>query len=177
MGALNKYNAREPKYREDKAKLLVNGKKIYDGREMIINAFKSKIFPIIPSGFDSDEDEIPKMSPNEDELSKQYDEPHKKISNIDQKLDRELIRKYIKKESSSKLFEFLRYSQNKTIDGSKQGLIEVNLSDLKKDIRNVSDEEGKRKNLDLIAYLIEKILDTIKKINNQEEKPEHYRYA
>ena len=92
---------------------------------MIINAFKSKIFSIIPSGFD----------PDEDELSKHYDELHKNISNIDQKLDRVLIKKYFKKKFLLELFEFLRYSQNKTIDGSKQALIEANLSDLKKDIR------------------------------------------
>ena len=38
----------------------------------------------------------------------------------------------------------------------------------------MSDEEIKRKNLDLIAYLVEKILNTIEKINinNQEEQPE-----
>ena len=70
------------------------------------------------------------MSPDEDELSKQYYELNKNISNIDQKLDRELIRKYFKKESLLELFEFLRYSQNKTIDDSKQALIEANLSDL-----------------------------------------------
>ena len=41
---------------------------------MIINAFKSIIFPITPSGFSSDEDEIPRMSPDEDDSSKHYDE-------------------------------------------------------------------------------------------------------
>ena len=35
----------------------------------------------------------------------------------------------------------------------------------------MSDNEIKNKNLDLIAYFVEKILDTVKKINNQEEKP------
>ena len=94
---------------------------------MIINAFKSKIFPIIPSGLDSDkdEDEIPKMSSDDDELLKQYDELYKAVSNVGNKLDSELIRKHFKKESLLELFEFLRYSQNKTIDGSKQALTEA----------------------------------------------------
>ena len=30
-------------------------KKIYDGREMIIDAFKNKIFPMIPNGLSEDE--------------------------------------------------------------------------------------------------------------------------
>ena len=33
----------------------------------------------------------------------------------------------------------------------------------------MSDEEVKRKNLDLIACSVEKIFDTIKKINNREK--------
>ena len=36
----------------------------------------------------------------------------------------------------------------------------------------MSDDEIKNKNLDLIAYFVEKILNTVKKINNQEEQPD-----
>ena len=36
----------------------------------------------------------------------------------------------------------------------------------------MSDDEVKNKNLDLIAYFVEKILNTIKTINNQEEQQE-----
>ena len=36
----------------------------------------------------------------------------------------------------------------------------------------MSDDEIKNKNLDLIAYFVEKILDTVKKINNQEQQPD-----
>ena len=35
----------------------------------------------------------------------------------------------------------------------------------------MSDEEVK-KNLDLIAYLVKKVIDTVKKINNQEQQPD-----
>ena len=41
-------------------------------------------------------------------------------------------------------------------------MIEANLVDLKNEI-NMSDEEVKRKNLDLIPYLVKKIVDTVKK--------------
>ena len=145
---------------------------------MVINAFKSKILPMTPSGFDCDEDEIPRMSPdeeeiprmspNEDELSKQYDELFKAISNISN--NSELIKKYFNKVSLLELFKFLRYSQNKATGGAKQGLIEANLFDLKKDIKNMSDDEVKNKIFDLIAYFVEKILNTVKTINHQEEQ-------
>ena len=36
----------------------------------------------------------------------------------------------------------------------------------------MSDNEIKNKNLDLIAYFVEKILDSVKKINNQEQQPD-----
>ena len=134
---------------------------------MIIEAFENKIFPMITTGFESDEDEIPRMSPDKDELSKQYDELYEAISNVDNKLDSALIRKYFNKGSLLEL-NFLRYSQSKVIDGAKQVLIKVNLFNLKLEI--MSDDEINKKP-DLIAYLVEKILDTVKKINNQEQLP------
>ena len=42
---LKKYRPREPKYIE-KNNLLFNAQNFYDGREMIIEAFKNKIFPL-----------------------------------------------------------------------------------------------------------------------------------
>ena len=36
----------------------------------------------------------------------------------------------------------------------------------------MSVDEIKNKNLDLIAYFVEKILDTVEKINNQEQQPD-----
>ena len=116
IAALDKYKPKKLKYINDRRELLINGQNFYDGREMIIEAFKNKIFPMIPTGFDSDEDEmlrmspdedeIPRMSPGEDELSKQYDELYKAISNVDSKLDSELIRKYFNKGSLLELFNF-----------------------------------------------------------------------
>ena len=102
-------------------------------------------------------------SDSENELLNRYDELYKAISNVGNKLDSELIRKYFNKESLLQLFKFLRYSQNKPTDDAKQALIEGNLSDLKKDIRNMSDVEIKNKNIDLIAYFVEKSLDAAKK--------------
>ena len=135
---------------------------------MIIEAFKNKIFLLSQSHYypeyASEKDTLSRSSissDSEDELFKQYDELCKAIFNVDNKVDSELIRKYFNKGSLLVLFKFLRYSQNKATGDAKQALIEVNLSDLKKDTRNMSDDEIKNKNLDLIAYFVEKILDTI----------------
>ena len=36
----------------------------------------------------------------------------------------------------------------------------------------MSDDEIKNKDLDVIAYFVEKIIDTVKKLNNQEQQPD-----
>ena len=87
--------------------------------------------------------------------------------NVDNKLDPALIRKYFNKGLLLELFKYLKPSCSSVINGTKRVVIETNLLDLKKDIKNISDEEVKRKNLDLIAYLVEEMLNTVKKINNQ----------
>ena len=52
IGALKNYKPKRPKYKENKEKLLINAQSnFYDGREMIINAFKNKVFPKVPTGF------------------------------------------------------------------------------------------------------------------------------
>ena len=109
------------------------------------------------------------MSPNEDELSKQHDELYKEISNVDNKLDSELIKKYFRKGSLLGLFEYLKPSNNKIINTSTETLIRANLLNLKNGIRDMSDDEIKNKNLDLIVYFVEKILYFVEKIYNQEQ--------
>ena len=52
--AFENYAARKPQYVTAENSLLFNAKNFYDGREMIINAFKNKIFPLIPDNDFSD---------------------------------------------------------------------------------------------------------------------------
>ena len=117
------------------------------------------------------------MSPDEDELPKSksstpnetlYDELYGVISDIDNKLDSELIKKYFSKGSLFEFFKYLKSSYKKDFGSAKQVLIETNLAALKNDIRNMPDDEVRNKKLDLIAHFVEKITDTVKKINNQE---------
>ena len=47
----------EKQHVKKKKSLLINAKNFYDGREMIIDAFKNKIFPLVPTDFEDDVDE------------------------------------------------------------------------------------------------------------------------
>ena len=53
--ALEKYIPKKEPYIELRQELLINSKNFYDGRKLIIDAFKNKIFPMVP--IDSSEDE------------------------------------------------------------------------------------------------------------------------
>ena len=125
---LNIYKLRkDSKYYKFKQDLLINAHNFYDGREMIIKAFENKIFPLSKSyyypEYTSEKDTLSRSSissDSEDELLKQHDELYEAISNVNNKLDSELIRKYFNKGSLLELYKFLRYSQNKATGGLKK---------------------------------------------------------
>ena len=125
---LNIYKPRkDSKYYKFKQDLLINAQNFYDGREMIIKVFENKIFALSKSyyypEYTSEKDTLSRSSissDSEDELLKQHDELYEAISNVDNKLDSELIRKYFNKGSLLELFKFLRYSQNKATGGLKK---------------------------------------------------------
>ena len=66
LAVLERYKPRNSDYVKEKKDHLSNAEKFYDRREMIINAFQDKIFPLSPEGFPEyegrDEDE------NEDKI-------------------------------------------------------------------------------------------------------------
>ena len=125
-GALEDYVPKKEKYISTRTNLLINTKIINEGEQMIINAFKNKIFPMAPTGFedDVDEDELLRKRHEKDrrlstiEEEGPEDELYKEIFNVDNKLDSALIRKYFNKGSVLELFNSLRYSQIKDIDGA-----------------------------------------------------------
>ena len=93
---------KDSKYYKLKQDLLINEQNFYDGREMIVNTFKNKIFPLkYPARFPecgSEKDTLSRRSissDSEDELSKLYEA----IPNVGNKLDSELIKKYFNKGS------------------------------------------------------------------------------
>ena len=46
LNQLRKYSRRSPEYKINRESLLINAKNLYEGRQMIIDAFKNKIFPL-----------------------------------------------------------------------------------------------------------------------------------
>ena len=46
LKALERYNPNTPKHKKNRQNLLINAQNFYDGREIIINAFKDEIFPL-----------------------------------------------------------------------------------------------------------------------------------
>ena len=109
--ALKNYRAKKLKYKETKEKLLINTQDFYDGREMIINAFKNEIFPAASTGFeeDVDEDELLKICCYENRLPTRYGEDQtrndikegnkfgKVLTELDKNLHPNLIEKYFHK--------------------------------------------------------------------------------
>ena len=109
-GALEKYKPKKEPYIEKRRKLLINADSFYKGREMIIYAFKNKIFPTVPTGFT--EDEVPSESRDEEEkdgrmLTIKEEEALQKIAAIDDILEPGLVKKYLKNDSLTDMFEQL----------------------------------------------------------------------
>ena len=71
--ALEKYGPKNSDYATSRKNLLINAKKFYDGREMIINAFKNKTSPHSTEHFFQDEDK------DEDEDEDEFDTPRGKL--------------------------------------------------------------------------------------------------
>ena len=87
-------------------------KNFYDGREIIIDAFKNEIFPMTPTSFSEDEE----TSRDEDKEGKKDDKlptikeekTLEKIAAVDNILVLGLVKKYFKDGSLTDMFEQLR---------------------------------------------------------------------
>ena len=124
------YKPKNSRYKKLKEDLVINAKNLYDGREMVINAFKDKILPFYSGNYYDLKEEISETDSDNEE----YEELYKNVLNVDNKLDPALIRKYFNKGSLLELFKYLKPSCNSVINDAKRVMIEINLSDLKKDI-------------------------------------------
>ena len=69
LDALGKYKPRKPDYETARKNLLINAKKNYYGRQMVIDAFKNKIFPL------SSKDFLKYKGRNEDESDDEFYTP------------------------------------------------------------------------------------------------------
>ena len=63
------------------------------------------------------------------------------------------------------MLKYLKTSKNIVYGSNKQLLVETNLEDLKYDIKNMSDDKVRDKQLDLLVDLVEKVLNATKEVN------------
>ena len=156
IGALKKYKPKKQKYKENKEKLLINDQNFYDGRKMTIEAFKNKIFPLVPSGFDEDEDED--EDKKDSRLPTIEEEPEENAFEQTTRLDKfygaDLINKYFKNKSLTEIINQLRKLQKNPETGQEYNNLMVcliiGLNKLDSDIRNMSEDEVRNKRLDYL---------------------------
>ena len=97
---LKKYQPRkDSKYKKLKDDLVINAQNVYGGREMIIDTFKDKIFPLNdPSNYPHyPEDEPLKSDSEEDKLLESKGSTNrfdKLLTNLDEILDPDLVEKH-----------------------------------------------------------------------------------
>ena len=151
---------KDSKYNKIKDDLLINAKKIYDGRKMIIEAFKNKIFPLSNPDYYpeyvSEEDIPPNICSDSSRSSspegvvaasprssspESDDKFDKALTEFDKVLAPGLVKKYFGKDSVREMVEQLknlRHHKNKRpILDVKILLMKSSLLRLKADIRNV----------------------------------------
>ena len=160
LGGLTTHSAKKKEYMEAKNKLLNNAKYFYKGREKIIEGFKNGIFP---------------LNYNEEEGQTRYEEEENNIRNknglIDYKgLERlidlknkgtndKLVRKYFQVQDLGALLEKLKKSKSNTKRSYIQvALIKNGLTDLKEEIKDMSEQEKETENPNEIKDF-EKILE------------------
>ena len=125
---------------------------------MIIDVFKNKIFPIVPTGFS--EDEEPSESRDEEEKNGRLptikeEEALEKIAAIDDILEPGLVKEDFKNDSLTDMFEQLKSlvkNQSKiSAKKIKMSLTEAGLEKLKSDMKNMSKNGITNKRLNLLA--------------------------
>ena len=87
------------------------------------------------------------------------DDLDKMLLDKEKYLDPNLIEKYFFNSSLKKISEFLKHKKDTSYGKIEVALIKNKLKDLKTDIKVMPKNEVKNKKLDLLAGLVEKILD------------------
>ena len=179
---MEKYKPKKEKYVSGRESLSLNAKKFYEGRQMIIDAFKNKIFPMVPTGFedDVDEDELLKRHERDSTLPTIKEKPEDEIPNISTleqitELDKfygsDLIYKYFLENSLIKIIRKLKdYKKSPEKLQMYNTLItrlNIGLERLENYINNMSEDEVENKKLDYLRHLVKKIVDASQKLDEK----------
>ena len=177
-GALEKYKPKKESYVGKRGKLLINAKNFYEGRQMIIDVFKDKIFPLVPTGFEDDVHEggLLKKRQEEDGRLLTIEEEPEDISTLEQmtRLDKiyaPLFRRYFMENSLIEIMKKLKeYKEDPEKLQMYNGLItrlNIGLKKLKNDMENMSEDKVENRKLDYLRDLVRKIIDTSQKLGEE----------
>ena len=166
LNALKKYSPKNPEYIKEKINFLDNVKNFYDGRNMIINAFKDKIFPFYHESRFEDKDKDKDHIRDENGLIN-----YKKLDSLiflkERVIYYELVRKHFLVHNLRSLLKNLEKSRKNTEKNKVQvNLIESRLNDLKNEIKVMSKYEKETEQPNEIVDIVENILE----FNNQNEE-------
>ena len=149
MNALKAYSPRNNKYIETKNKLLNNFKKLYEGREKIIEVFKNGIFSFV---HDEVWEEQMRNKKEEEEMNNiqekngliDYKKLMRKIGFKERYINRKLVKKhFFAYDLGDVLKNFKKSKINPDRNKVQVTIIKNELRDLKEQIKNMS-EEGKK---------------------------------
>ena len=166
LNALKKYSPKNLEYIKEKINFLDNVKNFYDGRNMIINAFKDKIFPFYHESRFEDKDKDKDHIRDENGLIN-----YKKLDSLiflkERVIYYELVRKHFLVHNLRSLLKNLEKSRKNTEKNKVQvNLIESRLNDLKNEIKVMSKYEKETEQPNETVDIVENILE----FNNQNEE-------
>ena len=122
---------------------------------MIIDAFKNKTFPMVPTGFSEEEEEPIEEEPKE-EVSEQ-------ITELDKFYGRDLIYKYFLENSlikiMNKLKDYKKIPEKLQICNTLITRLNTGLKRLENDIKNMPEDEVENKKLGYLENLVRAIVD------------------
>ena len=170
---LKNYKPRRSDYKIKKDALVINAQNFYDRREMIIEVFKNKLFPLYSGNYchDLEEEETPKSDNEESEKGKaSVSKLEKKPIDLDKVLNPALMQKYFYNSSLrevAKQLEDLKHQDKTSVEhNNEMALLVVGLTRLEKDIRNIPENEVKNKKLDLLTNTVTEIIHNIQSLEN-----------
>ena len=153
---LKKYKPRTKSNIEDKKHTLTSAQNLYDGREIIINTFKNKFFPLYSGNYYEELEEESSEVENEEPEDK-LPTPTKTsdgINEMDEIYDPDLIKYYFMEKSLtkiiSKLKDYKKAPEKLQIYNGLITCLNIGLKRLESDINNMSENEVENKKLDYL---------------------------
>ena len=157
---------KDSKYLKIKDDLVINANNSDDRREVIVSAFKNKIFPFYSGNY---YEEFKEESESEDEKSED-DDTFEKITELDKFYGSDLISNYFKEKSLREIINKLKDYRKKPETNQKYNNLMahliIGLRRLDGDIKNMSEDEVENKRLDYLRDFVRKIVDANLELDN-----------